>query len=205
MPPAAADCPLVLAKDNWGTVTEQGFTDEPTARAAAKQLNVCWVLFRHTALKKSGQPVAHTYQELAKGGMGFAHGNIRKFVFAKHPATVVPQGAQKKESDKGPAAQEPESPKKPDLPPASKSGKHVWDGGSWQPSPGQPPDKAAPAKAAAAPAKVAAKAPVAAAKAAPAAQKAAAPKARQEAAAPKAAAATSSSPFARCCACFAGK
>ena len=209
--PAATESPLVLAKDLWGEVTEQGFTDEPTARAAAKQLNACWVLFRHTALKKGGQAVAHTYTELAKGGIGFAHGNVRKYVYAKHPATVAKQEQPKKESEKK-AAPEPESPK-PAATLASKSGKNVWDGGSWQPAPGQAAKAAAPpantkqvaAKAAAAPPKVAAKAPAAAAKAAPVARKEA-PKAQQAAlAAPTAPAASSASPFARCCACFAGK
>ena len=197
--PAPAESPLVLAKDLWGEVTEEGFTDEPTARAAAKQLKACWVLFKHTALTQGGQPVAHTYTELAKGGVGFAHGNIRKFMNSKHPATVAAPAQQTEKSERAPEP-EPESPKEPSIVP-SKSGKHYWDGGSWQAQPGQESaPKQEPVKAPAAPA-APAKAP--AMQAAPAKQQEAA-KVPQEAA-PKepAAAASNSSPFAKCCACFA--
>ena len=75
MEAATRSSQFLLVKDLWGQVEESHHATEPNALAAAQPLWCCWVLFR-------AAPEALT--ELTCGGIGFAHGSIRKGTIEKH-------------------------------------------------------------------------------------------------------------------------
>ena len=78
---------LLVAEKGPGTYFEERFSDERAARAGAKKWWASWVLFQ-LSLDGKAPPC-----ELATGGMGFAHGAIRRFVACKYPSLAAAAAA----------------------------------------------------------------------------------------------------------------